>query len=68
MKPECGDRFISEFNVDENAVLQRILNRAGVPYSIILVDGKEILSTETSHENGMIDFYKKNKKIYAKED
>lgn len=51
-------RLIESIKLDDNAVLQRVINAGGIPYSIILVDGVEMYSAPTSDEKGLIDYYK----------
>ena len=51
-------KLISENRLTNRSVLQRVLNAAGVPYSIILVNGNEIMSTETSREPQMMEYFR----------
>ena len=37
-------KFINEKKLTDNAVLQRVINAAGYPYSLILVNGREVMS------------------------
>ncbi len=51
-------RLIESIKLDDSAVLQRVINAGGIPYSIILVDGVEMYSAPTSDEKGLIAYYK----------
>lgn len=55
--------ILGEFNLDKNAVLKRVVNGGGIPYSIIEIDGREIYSCPTKEEQEMIDFYKRGKQF-----
>lgn len=50
--------LVESIKLDNNAVLQRVINAGGIPYSIILVDGVEMYSAPTSDEKGLIAYYK----------
>jgi hypothetical protein len=51
-------KFINEKKLTDNAVLQRVINAAGYPYSLILVNGREVMSAETKYEEGLLkDFW-----------
>ena len=59
------DRKILELkSIDEIATLKRVINSSGVPYSCIIINDEEMLSTPTSGEEKMIEYYKRNKNIY----
>ena len=60
MRAENGDKFVSERTLKNGAVLQRVINRAGVPYSLILEDGDEMYNTPTENEKQMLEWYEKN--------
>lgn len=62
MRPECGDKLVNETKLKNGAILQRVINRAGVPYSLILEDGKEIYSTPTENEKKMLKWYEQGEK------
>lgn len=61
-----GDTFISEEKIDDRAILRRILNPVGYPYSLIIIDGKEVLNYPTHGEHRMVDHYLRNRGIYVK--
>lgn len=44
--------------------LYHVINRAGVPYSIIEIDGREMLSCERERENNMVKHFYKRRHIY----
>ena len=47
-------KFITEKKLTDNSVLQRVINAAGCPYSLILVNGREMMSAETKDEEGLL--------------
>lgn len=55
-------KLISEKVLDKDGrvVLQRVINAGGVPYSAIVVDGFEELSTQTPDEEKMLNYFKEN--------
>lgn len=55
-------KLISEKVLDKDGrvVLQRVINASGVPYSAIVVDGFEELSTQTPDEEKMLNYFKEN--------
>lgn len=63
---DTDKRLISETRIDDRAVLQRVMNGGDVPYSLILIDGKEYLSAPTDgkeiNEKGMLEYYYNAKK------
>ena len=54
--------LISSESIEYGAILQRVINAAGVPYTIILVDGIEVWSTPTSDEKRMLEEWEKEGK------
>lgn len=59
---ENDKKLISEKVLDKEGrvVLQRVINAGGVPYSAIVVDGFEELSTPTEREKDMIAYFKEH--------
>lgn len=55
-------KLISEKAIDKDGrvILQRVINASGVPYSAIVVDGFEELSTPTEREKEMIAYFKEH--------
>ena len=62
-KRDNGDIFINERTIDKHTKLRRVINAAGVEYSLLIIDGVELLSSPTTNEKGMIEYYKENKEI-----
>lgn len=54
-------RKTSETRIDEHAVLERVINGGGIPYSCLIIDGEEFLSCPTDDEKGMVEYYHNNK-------
>ena len=53
-----GDRLVSEIQLDNHIVLQRVINAGGCPYSLVLLHGeKEIWSAPTSEETRFLCQY-----------
>lgn len=48
-------KLVSLKPIQYGATLQRVINRGGVPYSAIVVDGYEIRSLPTERENELLD-------------
>lgn len=67
--------LISRRQIGNGAILERVVNRAGVPYSAILMRGYEVASAPTKDEREMlewwrqegIEIWKKWKPSYKKE-
>ena len=51
------DKILEEIKLDKKATLRRIINCVGVPYSIIVINSKEMYSVPTSRESEMLNFY-----------
>ena len=53
-------KLISEKVLDKDGrvVLQRVINASGIPYSAIVVDGFEELSTQTLDEEKMLYYFR----------
>lgn len=47
-------RLVSECSISHGAVLQRVINRGGEPYSLIIKGGREVWSIPTTKEKKML--------------
>lgn len=56
-------RLEGEERIDDTAVLQRVLNAVGTPYSLIIENGIEVMNCERDREKDMIRVYKDRKKV-----
>lgn len=46
--------ILSEERIEHGAILRRVINPVGVPYSVIIRNGKEEFSAPTSDEKRML--------------
>lgn len=60
-----GDKLISTETIQYGATLERVINEAGCPYTLILVDDMEVWSCPTEEESRMIDQWKKKGRMIA---
>lgn len=51
-------RLITREHIGHGEVIERVINRAGVPYSAILKDGTEVASCPTADEYRMLLWWK----------
>ena len=58
-------RLINSEQLHHGAILQRVINGGCIPYTLILVDEKEVWSCPTSEEARMISKWKKEGKRIA---
>lgn len=49
--------LISREYIGHGEVIERVINRAGVPYTAILKYGKEVASAPTAQEQGLIHWW-----------
>lgn len=57
-----GDKLIRREQIDDEAILEYVLNPAGVPYALLIVNGEELLSCEEKSANNMVAHYKEMKR------
>ena len=51
---------IADMELNGGATLHRFNNIAGVDYSAIYLDGREVLSCERERESSMVDYWQKS--------
>lgn len=53
-----------EMQIDDGVILRHVINHGGVPYSLLIINGVELLSCERNDEKGMLAYYQANKSRY----
>lgn len=61
-----GDKVLEKIEIEPRVVLVRVINYGGEHYSALEIDGVEMLNTPTGGEKGMVEYFKKNRRIYLK--